>query len=171
MISKEYSNSVNTTSRTLAAQARPIVYVSQSPSGMWHWNRRNHPGSCAGQSKERFATEQDALEAAAEIATSAKATLKVTPRQQVTIILYWMDKGRQAFAQGTLITLIRNPHMRQGWWWAAEDQVVYAEAYDKPGLDAPDAVSLTLEEALALQEQVVAERIAANAAVLAREVR
>jgi hypothetical protein len=91
-IVSEFSNSTNITEKTLAAHRprKDIVFVAQEPRGRWHWHRET-PGSLY-RSKESFATEERALEAAATVALTGNARLKVTPWQKQYIIYHWLER-------------------------------------------------------------------------------
>lgn len=161
MIVAEYPNSVNIADRT----PKSIIYIAQKPNGYWQWHRQT-PNGCLRTSQAQFATQGAALEAAADVANCSAARLKVSPWQQAYIIGYWLDKGARAFLAGLPYDNLVGAYVRRGWMQAAEAEAVRQEAAGKPGLDCDVAPSLTLEEALALQEAVVAQRIAANDAIL-----
>lgn len=162
MIVAEYANSTNITQRNLATPQ--TVYIAQAPDGLWTWHRRS--GTTLRTGRERFANETAALHAAADIATAHGAKLKVSPWQQARIIAYWYDKGAQAFRAGAHVHELANRHMAAGWMAEAESEALRRESESKPGLDAPQQLHLTLEEALELQIRANDAQIQANRRLL-----
>lgn len=144
-IVKEFSNSVNITP---SRSRNEIVYVAQQPGGRWHWHR-SKPG-CTFRSKESFATEWEALEAAATVALTSNARLKVTPPQKQYVIFHWMDTGARAFYAGLPVENLIGAYVKRGWWQAAAAECQRQEADENPHLEAAEYAP-TLAEAYELQ--------------------
>jgi hypothetical protein len=122
------------------------VSVAQA-GNVWHWVRWQ--GACRRVSRERFASEPNAVAAAFSIAMCHDAALDVTPRQW-SMVIAWLSEGQDAFRRGLGMDTLRNVVQREGWHMEAVAEAVRQEADSKPGLgDAP--ISLTLEEAIRVQ--------------------
>lgn len=116
---KSYSNT-----GTKAREIPNTVYVapqSYAHELRWHWVRHTHDGACDRWSRETFATEFEAVLAAADIARCSRMRLVAPERLRSSLVAHWSQLGRNAFEGGLTLERCTNQYERRGWLEAEED--------------------------------------------------
>lgn len=90
------------------------VTISQQ-GGVWHWRRHFADGKLSRTSRQAFASELAAAQAAAVVAGCKGVPLVVAPHLRQSLIMGWQLEGSAFYRQGQPLALCWNEYQREGW--------------------------------------------------------